>query len=133
MSNEAKVCSLPKCDFCRENNVDTDAIYDGKTTMGCWGNMCEKHFKQYGVGLGLGKGQKLVVKTPSTNKNTDKVVNAIDNTDPSDEDSMMELLMDSVREVECPLCHESRSVEPDANYTFICEGCGAKVKVNSIF
>jgi len=43
-----------KCDFCEK-----DAIYDGKTRMGPWGFMCDEHFSQYGVGLGLGKGQVL--------------------------------------------------------------------------
>ena len=43
-----------KCDFC-----DAEAKYDGKTTYGPWAYMCEKHFRTVGVGLGLGKGQKL--------------------------------------------------------------------------
>lgn len=56
---EVKVSRLPDCDFC-----NSPAQYDGKTVIGPWANMCEVHFKQYGKGLGLGKGQKLVLGRP---------------------------------------------------------------------
>lgn len=52
-----QVKELPKCDFCNKK-----AIVDGKTIMGPWANMCKEHFDLYGVGLGLGKGQKLEVE-----------------------------------------------------------------------
>lgn len=45
----------PKCDFCSK-----PASYDGKTAMGPWAYMCDTHFRMYGVGLGLGRGQKLL-------------------------------------------------------------------------
>jgi hypothetical protein len=35
-----------------------DTIIDGKTKMGPWGLMTPKSFARYGVGLGLGRGQK---------------------------------------------------------------------------
>ena len=44
------------CDICGE--PITDEFIDGKTRMGLWANMCPKCFKQNGVGLGTGKGQK---------------------------------------------------------------------------
>lgn len=44
-----------KCDFCGK-----PATHDGKTKMGPWAYMCDDHFKRYGVGTGLGKGQQLV-------------------------------------------------------------------------
>ena len=56
MSEEVRVKNLPSCDFC-----EIPAAVDGKTTMGPWANMCETHFTQYGVGLGTGKGQRLVL------------------------------------------------------------------------
>ena len=46
----------PKCDLCQDG---TEAVYDAKTKMGPWGYLCQAHFDKYGVGLGLGKGQKL--------------------------------------------------------------------------
>lgn len=51
------VLALPDCDFCGDT-----AHYDGKTKLGPWGHMCESCFHKHGVGLGLGRGQELVVK-----------------------------------------------------------------------
>ena len=57
---ETTVVSLPACDFCNQDGHSRAARYDGKTAMGPWANMCQAHFRQYGVGLGLGRGQRLV-------------------------------------------------------------------------
>ncbi len=57
MSESTKVSKLPKCDFC-----DEKAKVDGATRLGPWAYMCDYHFKEEGLGLGLGKGQKLEVK-----------------------------------------------------------------------
>jgi hypothetical protein len=51
------VTALPTCDFCGE-----PAHADGKTQMGPWANMCQLHFAFYGVGYGLGKGQRYVLR-----------------------------------------------------------------------
>jgi hypothetical protein len=53
----AKVHSRPRCDFC-----ESEAVTDGKTRFGPWANMCVEHFLAFGVGLGLGKGQFLLVE-----------------------------------------------------------------------
>ena len=55
---EVEVSHIPKCDICGE----VDAQYDGKTTSGPWANMCHKCMSQHGVGLGLGKGQRLILR-----------------------------------------------------------------------
>jgi len=52
---EVEVAELPKCRFC-----NTTAQYDGKTKNGPWTYMCQIHFNEYGIGLGTGKGQRLV-------------------------------------------------------------------------
>lgn len=64
---QVEVIELPKCDFCKAN--PTAAAYHGKTTFGPWGYMCDTHFQHYGIGLGLGKGQKLILtqKRPEMN------------------------------------------------------------------
>ena len=54
--DKAYVASLPVCDFC-----PATAKYDGKTASGPWAYLCAAHFKTQGVGLGTGKGQRLVV------------------------------------------------------------------------
>jgi hypothetical protein len=61
--HEAVVITQPKrCDFCMRRGQVNEASYDGKTVMGPWANMCEMDFKEFGVGLGLGRGQKLLVQ-----------------------------------------------------------------------
>lgn len=55
----ARVETLPPCDFCKDLGRYTDARYDGKTTKGPWAYMCGAHYSIYGMGLGLGVGQRL--------------------------------------------------------------------------
>jgi hypothetical protein len=45
---------MNKCDYC-----GAPALYDGKTKPGFWAAMCQKCFEKHGIGLGLGKGQKI--------------------------------------------------------------------------
>ena len=63
MGIEAIVPKLPKCDICGKT-----AVYDCKTKMGSWGNLCEVCFKTFGIGLGTGKGQKLIEAPPTHSK-----------------------------------------------------------------
>jgi hypothetical protein len=58
----AKVNKFPQCDFCEKEGIRQEAKYDGRTFLGPWGYMCERHFKRFGVGLGTGRGQKLIIK-----------------------------------------------------------------------
>jgi len=44
-----------KCDIC-----GSKAVYDAKTVFGPWAYLCEDHFNILGLGLGLGKGQRIV-------------------------------------------------------------------------
>ena len=48
---------LPQCDLC-----ECEAHYDARTVTGQWGYLCDQHYSEYGVGLGLGKGQELLTK-----------------------------------------------------------------------
>jgi len=59
---ETKLPIIPDCDFCKVEKVSPikKAVYDGKTNAGFWAYMCDQHFRDYGTGLGLGKGQKLI-------------------------------------------------------------------------
>lgn len=58
---KVKVKELPKCDFCKGIGVLSKAKYDGKTIHGSWAYMCQTHYDERGVGLGLGRGQELIV------------------------------------------------------------------------
>ena len=60
---EVIVQRFPPCDFCTQRGIPYQAAhYDCKTIYGPWANMCEEHFRAYGRGLGLGKGQRLVLE-----------------------------------------------------------------------
>lgn len=61
---EVKVATLPFCDIHKYYGDGTEvlAAYDGRTVSGQWGYMCEEHFPEWGVGLGLGKGQRLILE-----------------------------------------------------------------------
>lgn len=61
MSDTAYVEKLPLCNFCQQQGKKVNAEYDGRTTSGQWANMCALDFAAFGVGLGTGKGQRLVV------------------------------------------------------------------------
>lgn len=66
----AKVTAYPNCDFCKLlHNRRQPARYDGALTREgiavgghAWANMCNTHHRQFGVGVGIGKGT-LLVKT----------------------------------------------------------------------
>lgn len=52
--------SAQYCEFCkRSGKGDVLARYDGKTRLGndVWSFMCDDHFEEYGIGLGIGLGQ----------------------------------------------------------------------------
>jgi len=62
---EVKVAVIPDCNICAYSPIQSTsvpAVYDGKTNLGPWAYMCEEHFRTHGIGLGLGKGQKLVLE-----------------------------------------------------------------------
>ena len=64
MSDSVVVAKRPSCDIhkYRLGVEDVPAEFDGKTKDGPWANMCAVCFVKYGVGLGTGRGQRLVVK-----------------------------------------------------------------------
>lgn len=55
----AEVPQIPDCDMCVDG---TRAEYDAKTSQGPWAYMCRNHYGQWGIGLGTGKGQRLILK-----------------------------------------------------------------------
>lgn len=65
------VISEPKmCDICTQNgDPNVPAGFDAKTKMGPWANMCSTHYGLYGIGLGTGKGQRLVLEEDTYREN----------------------------------------------------------------
>lgn len=55
---------LPPCQLRGREPHDCGgaAGYDGKTIFGPWAHMCPEAFTRYGVGLGVGRGQRLVLR-----------------------------------------------------------------------
>lgn len=49
------------CDILYCGNI---ARYDAKTSAGPWAYLCGNHYVEMGVGLGLGKGQRIVYTDP---------------------------------------------------------------------
>jgi hypothetical protein len=57
-----RVPELPSCDLCSMlGTYLVPARYDGATVHGPWAYMCEDHFRSDGVGLGTGRGQRLLL------------------------------------------------------------------------
>lgn len=58
----AYVTELPSCDIHRTvSDTVVPAGYDGATRFGSWAFMCDGCFLTYGLGLGIGRGQRLVL------------------------------------------------------------------------
>jgi len=53
-----RVSIVPSCSI---RGCSRDAVVDGRTVYGSWGYMCYLHFMDLGVGLGVGKGQVLIL------------------------------------------------------------------------
>jgi hypothetical protein len=56
----------PLCDLCKEQGRERPAAIDGKTTFGPWAYLCIEHYDTYGVGLGVGRGQRLLIDPPES-------------------------------------------------------------------
>lgn len=66
MSNpneEVEVEQIPECDVCIAiGKIANSAVADVRLDTGTWANVCEEHFKQYNCKLGLGLGQRFVLR-----------------------------------------------------------------------
>lgn len=67
-NSTVQVSKFPDCDLCKSRHALVEyylvkpAGYDARTIIGSWAYLCEEHFKEFGIGLGLGKGQRLVLR-----------------------------------------------------------------------
>jgi len=62
---KASVADDAECDLCHRSLLRFPAFYDGATARGPWAWMCQRCFRQFGLGLGPGRGQEY----DSTTKN----------------------------------------------------------------
>lgn len=134
---------LPKCNFC-----GAEAHYDGRTTSGPWAYMCEADFKKHGVGLGVGRGQRLEVRSAPLREcvitkvgqesSKEDFVKAVSTCmeKPLSATMSMEQLEESVMEglwyPTCPYCGADTSAEPDATSVY-CQNCDKKFRIINPF
>jgi len=127
---KVRLKKLPLCDICSQfpgprNKAKYDAQIKGSTT---WGYMCEDCARTHAawnqkedcpaVGTQLVGG----IAEPK-----EKIVLGEEAGTPEYWETVM---MDGVREIECPKCNEIRRMEPDADGSiFNCAGCGIRVQV----
>lgn len=112
---------LPKCDFC---NQTTKEMFDAPTKLGAWAHMCSICYPQHKAGNADVMGYKMLTKKPVSkeikNLVQDKRLIA------KLRGSLDEAVMDSVVELECPICKCFQSMEIDCG-DYICGGCGQKL------
>jgi len=101
-----KTVKMDKYPTCDVPGCNEEAHYDAKTYMGGkWAYLCEEHFKVWGYGLGLGKGQLLELREQNpVIEQTTRPQSWIDT------EKLITQAMDGL--IECPNCGES--LEPDA-------------------
>lgn len=111
---------LPKCDFCSD-----DALYDAPTAnKGPWANMCPADFQEHADESAEEVGYQFQLHTPAEPKPaTDVLPIGVEL------NTLEEVIMDSERNIACPSCETSHSVEPDADYELSCEGCGLRFQI----
>lgn len=115
---------VPTCDFCKK----VPAIFDAPTKFGSWAYMCEecsKTQKCSEIAL-FESGYRLKQRNPAEPVKSSEPKMAKEIT------GMEDMINIGDREVGCPDCGCTKSVEPDAGYTFNCEGCGILLKCQEI-
>lgn len=86
MGDTAYILHPEYCDLCKSQGLQVQAVYDGKTIHGPWAYMCEEHFGALGVGLGTGRGQRLIVgEKPDTKKSSPYEITEVDDEEDTDE------------------------------------------------
>lgn len=85
MGDTAYIFAPENCDFCKMEGLEVQAQYDGKTLHGPWAYMCESHFEVMGIGLGTGRGQKLIVGERPTADQSDADIEEIDAATPEEQ------------------------------------------------
>ena len=112
---------LPACDFCADVSC-----YDTPMKSGSWAFVCSRCLEKYGRGDHKHMGTELRLRQKQSDKKSNEILFGIEETD------MESLIVDEERYVGCPACGESRHVELDADYTFVCEGCESTIKCKAI-
>jgi hypothetical protein len=66
-AGDLKVVTLTQVRWCQVHNDNmTEATYDAATIYGPWAYMCDPCSAQFGVGLGTGRGQRIIYTREGT-------------------------------------------------------------------
>lgn len=85
MGDTAYIPHPEYCDLCKSQGLQVEAVYDGKTIHGPWAYMCEEHYGAMGVGLGTGRGQRLIVGEKPHKDSSNDGFTEVDDEDDTDE------------------------------------------------
>lgn len=124
---EVYVDKLPKCDFCSK-----PATYDAKTTMGPWAHMCEDHYLRHGIGLGVGKGQKLIPRKALGEAEKIRGEPPKELSVRMTEADLEAATLEDMWYPVCPYCGASTPAEPDAHAVY-CQACNRRFKIINPF
>ena len=118
---EIKVTEMPKCDICKT----ADGLYDGPFggIGSSWANQCASCATTQGSVSAIEQvGFKRVIIEIAEQSEDREVYEGNDISDP------MDIMSESCdREIECPKCGETRTVEIDFGGEFQCTGCGRRI------
>ena len=114
----------PKCDLCKVN----PAAFDAPMGVGMpWAYQCMDCASPEVARYADKGGTVYKIREPVAPKADSTAVQGIE---PAYTDvDYWAGAFDGDRHIECPSCGEERSVEPDADYKYTCEGCGTRVQV----
>lgn len=118
-----KMDQLPKCDFCKKTDT---VIFDSPTIYGHWGYMCQKCFNTLSSNYGRELGTKLVLREESARPLPAKGILI------GLEAPIKDMLSANERVIECPNCHELRTMEIDAECVITCEGCDSQIQIKAL-
>lgn len=83
---------IPDCDLCKQDDKSTPAYADASLVFGSWGYVCIEHFNEFGSGLGLGRGQRLLLDPDSA---SEKRVLSEDDEEDEDADPVVDTVFHS--------------------------------------
>lgn len=125
---EVYVEKLPMCDF----SCGRQALYDGRTKQGPWAYMCEEHFKQHGVGLGTGRGQRLIPRKALGEAEKIRGEPGKELSVTMTKENFETAAMEGVWYPTCPYCGAETPAEPDAHNVY-CQACSRRFEIINPF
>jgi len=127
---EVKMIELPPCSYQQLAPVEGGicngiAIYDTPVKGGSWAHVCQAHYDMFALPGAESIASTLVKWDRPKPKSNIEICAWEPSLD--DLEYWEKVLIDGVRELKCPECDDIKRVEPDADYSYHCDGCGMKL------